>query len=72
MPVISTNIAANSAARYLNINSSEQTSSLSKLASDYLDLQGGVIVIVGPKAKIEPQLQKVGITKTESATPEGD
>lgn len=33
MPVISTNIAANSAVRYLNINSSDQTSSLSKLAS---------------------------------------
>jgi len=33
MPVISTNIAANSAVRYLNINSTEQTSSLSKLAS---------------------------------------
>lgn len=33
MPVISTNIAANSAIRYLNINSADQTSSLSKLAS---------------------------------------
>jgi flagellin len=33
MPVITTNIAANSAVRYLNINSAEQTSSLSKLAS---------------------------------------
>jgi len=33
MPVISTNLAANSAVRYLNINSSMQTSSLSKLAS---------------------------------------
>lgn len=33
MPVISTNLAANSAVRYLNMNSSEQTSSLSKLAS---------------------------------------
>ena len=33
MPVISTNIAANSAVRYLNINSASQTSSLSKLAS---------------------------------------
>ncbi|WP_421759002.1 flagellin [Devosia sp.] len=33
MPVISTNIAANSAVRYLNINSAAQTSSLSKLAS---------------------------------------
>ncbi len=33
MPVISTNTAANSALRYLNLNSSEQSSSLSKLAS---------------------------------------
>ncbi|PTM61587.1 flagellin [Phreatobacter oligotrophus] len=33
MPVISTNIAANSAVRYLNVNSADQTSSLSKLAS---------------------------------------
>ena len=33
MPVISTNLAANSAIRYLNINSANQTSSLSKLAS---------------------------------------
>lgn len=33
MPVISTNTAANSALRYLNLNSAEQSSSLSKLAS---------------------------------------
>ena len=33
MPVISTNLAANSAVRYLNMNSAMQTSSLSKLAS---------------------------------------
>ncbi len=33
MPVISTNVAANSAVRFLNANSAEQTSSLSKLAS---------------------------------------
>jgi flagellin len=33
MPVISTNLAANSAVRYLNMNSAEQTASLSKLAS---------------------------------------
>ena len=33
MPVISTNTAANSAVRYLNINSADQSSSLSKLAS---------------------------------------
>lgn len=33
MPVISTNTAANTAVRYLNINSTEQSDSLSKLAS---------------------------------------
>ena len=33
MPVISTNTAANTALRYLNINSADQSSSLSKLAS---------------------------------------
>jgi flagellin len=33
MPVISTNTAANSAVRYLNINSSQQSESLSKIAS---------------------------------------
>jgi flagellin len=33
MPVISTNTAANSAVRYLNLNAAEQSSSLSKLAS---------------------------------------
>ncbi len=33
MPVISTNTAANSAVRYLNINSSQMSSSLSKLSS---------------------------------------
>ncbi|QCK85579.1 hypothetical protein E8L99_07255 [Phreatobacter aquaticus] len=33
MPVISTNTAANSAVRYLNMNSADQSSSLSKLAS---------------------------------------
>jgi flagellin len=33
MPVISTNVAANSAVRYLNINSAQETSSLSKLSS---------------------------------------
>ena len=33
MPVISTNIAANSAVRYLNINSAQESSALSKLSS---------------------------------------
>ncbi len=33
MPAISTNVAANSAVRYLNINSNQETSALSKLSS---------------------------------------
>ena len=33
MPAISTNTAANAAVRYLNINSSQETSALSKLSS---------------------------------------
>ncbi|WP_257169143.1 flagellin [Bradyrhizobium sp. SRS-191] len=33
MPAISTNVAANSAVRYLNINSAQETSSLAKLSS---------------------------------------
>lgn len=33
MPAISTNVAANAAVRYLNINSNQETSSLSKLSS---------------------------------------
>jgi len=33
MPAITTNIAANSAVRYLNINSNQETSALSKLSS---------------------------------------
>ena len=33
MPAISTNTAANSAVRYLNINSQQETSALSKLSS---------------------------------------
>src|ERR1700755_2359666 len=33
MPAISTNIAANAAVNYLNINSAQQTSALSKLSS---------------------------------------
>ncbi|NJL07927.1 MAG: flagellin [Methylacidiphilales bacterium] len=33
MPVINTNIAANSAVRYLNLNAADQSSSLSKIAS---------------------------------------
>ena len=36
MPAISTNTAANSAVRYLNINSMQETSALSKLSSGSL------------------------------------
>jgi predicted Zn-dependent peptidase len=45
---------------------------LGSLAKEYLDLRGAVIVIVGSRAKIEPQLAKVGITNLETSGPEGD
>ncbi len=46
---------------------------LNDLAGTFLDLsRRSVVVIVGPRAKIEPQLAAIGITNIERATPEGD
>lgn len=45
---------------------------LRKLAAQHLDLSGAVIVVVGPKAKVLPQLEKIGLTKVESTGPEGE
>ncbi|MBX3231730.1 MAG: insulinase family protein [Labilithrix sp.] len=45
---------------------------LGELAKGYLSLEGAVVVIVGPRAKIEPQLAKIGVTSLEASTPEGD
>lgn len=44
---------------------------LKRLASQYLDLDTGVIVIVGPRTKIEPQLKAIGISAIETSGPEG-
>lgn len=44
---------------------------LKRLSTQYLDLTGGTIVIVGPKAKIVPQLTAIGIRTIESSDPEG-
>jgi predicted Zn-dependent peptidase len=44
---------------------------LKKLARA-VDPSTAVIVIVGPRARIQPQLEKIGITKLETSGPEGD
>jgi zinc protease len=44
---------------------------LAKLAASYIDPKDSIIVIVGPRAKIEPQLKAIGITALESTGPEG-
>lgn len=44
---------------------------LNKLAATYLDVGTSVVVIVGPRAKIEPQLKAIGISNIESSGPEG-
>lgn len=45
---------------------------LNRLSSEYLNLDGAVLVIVGPKAVIEPQLMKVNIVKTALVSAEGE
>jgi predicted Zn-dependent peptidase len=45
---------------------------LARLAKTYLDLSSAEIVVVGPRAKVEPQLRAIGITDIAAASPEGD
>jgi predicted Zn-dependent peptidase len=45
---------------------------LKKVASKYVDPTGATIVIVGPRSKIQPQLEKLGITQIVTSGPEGD
>ncbi len=45
---------------------------LRKLAASHVDPRGAIVVIVGPRAKIQPQLEKIGITTLVASTPEGD
>jgi predicted Zn-dependent peptidase len=44
---------------------------LKKVAASHLDVAGALVVIVGPRAQIEPQLKAIGISAIESAGPEG-
>ena len=44
---------------------------LKRFAGQYLELDAATIVIVGPRAQIEPQLKAIGITAIESSSPEG-
>ncbi len=44
---------------------------LGKLAASHLGLEDAVIVVVGPRAKLEPQLKAIGIEKPEIVGPEG-
>ena len=47
---------------------------LRQLAAKHVDPTNAVVVIVGPRAKIAPQLEKIGITAASLTTsgPEGD
>jgi predicted Zn-dependent peptidase len=45
---------------------------LQKLAAKYLDIDSATVVIVGPRAKLDPQLQAIGITSVTSSGPEGE
>jgi len=45
---------------------------LRALAARHVDPANAIIVIVGPRAKIQPQLEAIGIKTLESSTPEGD
>ncbi len=45
---------------------------LKQLAARHVDAKDAIIVIVGPRAKIEPQLKALGITTLTASGPEGD
>lgn len=44
---------------------------LQKLAAAHLGLTEAVIVVVGPRTKLEPQLKAIGVDKFETVGPEG-
>jgi len=47
-------------------------SDLTQLAARHVDAKDAIIVIVGPRGKIEPQLKALGITSLVTSDPEGD
>jgi predicted Zn-dependent peptidase len=44
---------------------------LDKAAAAHVDVDSSLVVIVGPRAQIEPQLKSIGITSVEVTGPEG-
>ena len=44
---------------------------LRKLAGAFIDPKDGLVVIVGPRRELEPQLKKIGIEKLEASGAEG-
>jgi zinc protease len=45
---------------------------LRKVAAKRVDPSNAIVVIVGPRAQIQPQLEKMGMTNIQSSGPEGD
>ncbi|MDB4940679.1 MAG: zinc protease [Labilithrix sp.] len=45
---------------------------LRRLAAKYLDPKDAVVVIVGPRAQLQPQLEAIGITSLVASGPEGE
>lgn len=45
---------------------------LKRLAAAHVAVDDALVVVVGPRAAIEPQLRTIGFTTFESSTPEGD
>lgn len=45
---------------------------LRKLAATHLDTSSAAIVVVGPRAKVQPQLEKIGLGPVEAVGPEGE
>ncbi len=45
---------------------------LKALAKKYVDTGDAVVVIVGPRAKIAPQLEAIGIKTLDASGPEGE
>lgn len=58
-------------AKMSKIAADADKAALEKAATRYLDIREAVVVIVGPRAKLEPQLAAIGITSFEVTGPEG-
>lgn len=45
---------------------------LLRLAKEHVDVTNALVVIVGPRAQIEPQLKAIGVTTIDARSPEGE